>query len=576
MKKIGILIYFISLAVLWRPAFAKDSAKDIAGKFLQQKDYTKAITWYKEALKGDPADEEIYVHLGEAYWELGNYEIAFNWYKVCNKAEEKLNAAEKIFWENIKVDPKNIFNYLGLSWVSSKRGKVAESISWLKRGMRVFPDDSNIYSSLGWIYLKQKDYPQAIIWFKKAIEINPHDVKTYEGISWVYVEKSDYKEALRWLNEAKKICLECKRIDEIMGRVYTSMGEFDKAESILREIVSSIDDDYGYWGCPFQALGELYSHMTISDKSKKVIESYIGSAEKEGYRDYVQFETAKVCYDYGDYGHALKYIDRAIKLAHRPQLRNDYLILKGYIMISLRKYTDAEGIFNEVVSGGSKEQRLRARVGLGHIEITRNNYKLAHEYFQGMLKADSLDIMASLGMGWLCANQGENQKALFFFEKVIKQNKDNMFALSGKGFALIGVGRLQEAKVLFEEAVKLYPQDEYLLNGLAITNYHLGDIAASEKDFKVALKQNPETFTCPYEGLGMIYLKQGKIREAEENFKKAIEINPNIEYKKYNGLARIYIKQGKIKEAKDLLNRSIQNYHYDNEAKDMLRSIEKK
>ncbi|MHB8154883.1 MAG: tetratricopeptide repeat protein, partial [Candidatus Omnitrophota bacterium] len=70
--------------------------------------------------------------------------------------------------------------------------------------------------------------------------------------------------------------------------------------------------------------------------------------------------------------------------------------------------------------------------------------------------------------------------------------------------------------------------------------------------------------------------RAGKTKEAEENFKKAIELNPNIEYKKYNGLAKIYLKKGRYQEAKELLEKSIKNYPYDNEARELLKQIESK
>ena len=551
------------------------NCKDIAKRYFDNHNYINAVTWYKKASINAPNDMSIYEQIGNAYWELRNYEIAFNWYKVCNKAEEKLSEADKIFRIKIKASPKDSSNYTGLSWVFLKQGKTGESIFWLKKAIKVNPRDSDIYRGLGWIYAKQKQYTKAIYWFKRAINMDPLNIPTYEGISWVYLEMGNHKQALYWLNEAKKTCVECKRIDEIMARVYTSVGEYNKAESLLQGIVKNLDEGYGYWGCPFQALGELYSHMTISDKRKKVIDNYINSAEKESYRGYVQFETAKICYEYGDYGNAIKYVERAINLATDERIKLDYKILKGFILISLKKYQESLNIFLEITKHGNRGQQLRAQVGFGHIEVTRNNYKLAQEYFQYMLDSDSNDIMANLGMGWVYANQGENQKALVYFDRILKKNKEHMFALSGKGFALIGMGKIEEAKFLFEEAVKIYPNDEYLLNGLAIAKYHLGDIMSSEKYFKVALKQNPTSFTCPYEGLGLVYLKQGKTKEAEENFKKAIAINPNIEYKKYNGLARIYIKQGKTQEAKELLEKSIKNYPYDNEAKKLLQNIDK-
>ena len=93
------------------------------------------------------------------------------------------------------------------------------------------------------------------------------------------------------------------------------------------------------------------------------------------------------------------------------------------------------------------------------------------------------------------------------------------------------------------------------------------------KQFNDVLKLNNKTYTCPYEGLGLIYYKTGEYEKAKQNLIKSIEINPDIEYKKYNTLAKIYIEEGNINDAKELLIKSIENYPYDDEAKNLLNEI---
>ena len=88
-----------------------------------------------------------------------------------------------------------------------------------------------------------------------------------------------------------------------------------------------------------------------------------------------------------------------------------------------------------------------------------------------------------------------------------------------------------------------------------------------------SLSQNNITYSCPYEGLGLWYLKEGNETEAKANFEKAIEINPTVEYRKYNGLATIYIKQKNYTKAKFLLEQSIQNYPHQTEAHELLKKV---
>jgi superkiller protein 3 len=299
------------------------------------------------------------------------------------------------------------------------------------------------------------------------------------------------------------------------------------------------------------------------------------AAEIEPYKIGAQREAAEICYEYGDYGNAMKYIERAIYLER--ELNGDdtnHRITKGYILINMKKYKEAEDVFREIIKKKTDFYQTLAEVGIGHIEISRGNYKLAQKYFQKMLIGDGNDIMANLGMAWLNSNQNEHQKALIYYDVILKENPFYILALLGKGNALMGLKRISEAESLFKKVLQIDPENEYALAELGIVAYYKGDDNNAEQLFNKSLSKNNKTYTCPYEGLGLLYLEQGKLKEAETNFKKAIDINPRIEYKKYNGLARIYLKHGKIEEAKKLLKKSIQNYPYDNEAKELLKKID--
>ena len=74
------------------------------------------------------------------------------------------------------------------------------------------------------------------------------------------------------------------------------------------------------------------------------------------------------------------------------------------------------------------------------------------------------------------------------------------------------------------------------------------------------VEQAPQSYTCPYEGLGILYLRQGRTDEAEQMLEQAIAVNPRIEYRKYDALAGIRIEEGRLDEAEALLERSLRNH----------------
>ena len=62
--------------------------------------------------------------------------------------------------------------------------------------------------------------------------------------------------------------------------------------------------------------------------------------------------------------------------------------------------------------------------------------------------------------------------------------------------------------------------------------------------------------TCPYEGLGLLYLQQGRKGLASSSLAEAVTINTNSQYKKLMTMARRLIDEGKRKEAEVMLRKA--------------------
>ncbi len=71
-----------------------------------------------------------------------------------------------------------------------------------------------------------------------------------------------------------------------------------------------------------------------------------------------------------------------------------------------------------------------------------------------------------------------------------------------------------------------------------------------------ALPNSRGHHTCPYEGLGLLYLHQGRKEKAAGSLGDAMSINANTDYKKLVQMARRYIKQGKKAEARIFLRKA--------------------
>ena len=229
-----------------------------------------------------------------------------------------------------------------------------------------------------------------------------------------------------------------------------------------------------------------------------------------------------------------------------------------------------------------------AMVGLGQLAVTAKDDARA-EALLGPIAAvtapsgegDPLALayersvwrLAWMGLAWSRANQARHEAAIEAYDQPLELNPDDPLALLGKGNSLSGLQRLDEAKALFQRVLEGNPGNAYAMAELALIHYNRGEDAQAEQLFQQALEVDDSSYTCPHEGLGLIYLRRGETEQAKASFERAIRIGPDIEYKKYNGLARIMLDEGRRDEAVRLLRKSVANYPYDPEARELLAEL---
>ena len=384
-------------------------------------------------------------------------------------------------------------------------------------------------------------------------------------------------------------------------------------------------------GCAYQALALLYE---VSGKKAKATELYMKAADNGEDTAAFFYLAALKCFDAGDLKNAMIYLNKALAEASSFELFpmeieiGEYKLFKGYIHLMQRRYDEAEKMFQEAsryentfglimegtlnavfaMVGGdamatarrkfmtaffskSREHitiaRLGALVGMGHLAIEKKDLSRAQKYLSAAwedtehyasihgLEPASLFAhklifkLYCIGKAWIHANKNTHDKAIKYYRLALKSGSDDLIVLLGLGNSLIELNRLDEAERVLKHVFKLAPGNQNALVKLGTIRYKRGEDLQAEKAFKDALKMNASD-TCPYEGLGLLYLRQGRTKDAKAFLKRSIELNRNIDYKKFNGLARILIKEGRFKQAEKLLKKSIVNYPYQHEAKRLL------
>jgi len=364
----------------------------------------------------------------------------------------------------------------------------------------------------------------------------------------------------------------------ILVRVLNAAGRESEAKVLSR---GNPNRGEFHWACAYQALGISYSSSAQAGGELLPNSEQAGLGEGE---QPASLSAALRHYYARRIGQALETIDRASAIQRAPEL----LVFKGFLMMARKDYELANRLFVEAAERPDGE--FGAAIGRGHLALVSQEYGRAQALFEPALDAllgaeasrppvgeyhDFLRRMGGLGMGWLHANQGQHEPALGYFDRVLVDRPSDLLAHLGRCNSLIGLFRMDQAEAALLEVLDLDPENPDAQAQLASIRLSRGQLSEAEAGFKRALATRGAGYTCPYEGLGLVYLKRGQVEAAKEQFEKAISINPDIEYKKFNGLARIYITEGRTEEAKKLLLKSIVNYPYDDEAREMLEELER-
>ncbi len=330
-------------------------------------------------------------------------------------------------------------------------------------------------------------------------------------------------------------------------------------------------------GCASESATDLPPAETESPQSAP--SGVVSAAEREFYAGIEAFE-------HGDYSDALTRLDASLAAGGGPRVQ----LVRACMLLFSRRFEEASARLEEL----SDDPSLTAGVSVarGHLAINERDYERAHQLLavgmepvpvrdQGGVQPTTQSHyavfvyeLACLGMGWSEANRNQHVRAISWFDRILSGQDDDQLAMIGKANSLIGLGLLGDAEKLLTRVLAAHPGNPYALAELAMIRMGRGDDEAAEQGFRQALQRDGSNYTCPYEGLGLLYLRQGRTDEAKEHLARAIDINPNIEFRKYNGLARIYITEGNYDEARKLLEKSIENFPHDGEAGRMLAEIE--
>ena len=396
--------------------------------------------------------------------------------------------------------------------------------------------------------------------YAQVVELRPLDSFAWSGRARCALARGDHEQAGRLARQAIRYgrvvndVFAIQDSESTLGLVLLGQGRESDAHDVL--LSAMLSSDGSQMGCAYQGLGELYAVLGAAAPATP-----LSHAE------------AIAAFEAGDPGRATAGLDRPARVGEDPAT---HAALRALMLLLDRRYDEARGL----VAGLDGRA---AAVVRGHLQVASQEHEAAERELTAAVEgwdeprsgAEAfLRRMAWIGLGWASGNRGAWGEAAPWFERVLQERSDDRLGLLGQANALAWLGDAEGSEALLRRVLEAHPDDPYALAELAGIQLDRGELQAAEASYRAALETGGERYTCPWEGLGLVYLQQGRMAEAREHLEHAIAINPDIEYRKYNGLARIALAEGDIEEARRLLRRSIENYPADREAAELLERLD--
>ncbi len=170
------------------PLFDESQTLDLGIKYLNRKDYDRAIAEFNRVLGFNPKNKMATIKLGHVYLQ-----------------QKKYSEAIRQFDHALEIDPESIDPHEGLGFCYFEQGRVEEAREKFNYVLNFAPDNEHGRFGLGLCYQQNEKFDEAIEEFDRVLKINPLYYRLHSNIGTCYYQKKDFSRALEHFHQALKI-----------------------------------------------------------------------------------------------------------------------------------------------------------------------------------------------------------------------------------------------------------------------------------------------------------------------------------------------------------------------------------
>jgi len=165
-----------------------DRSIKLAYEFQNQGKLDQAESIYKEILKVQPDNTTIYYNLGI----------------IC---QDQQRSDEAVFYykETLKINPNLADAYFNIAGILYSKGLFDDAISNYQRALELDPASADICNNLGSVFKAKGQHKEAITYFQRALRADPNYDKAYNNLGIAFIDDGQPDKAISCFEKALQL-----------------------------------------------------------------------------------------------------------------------------------------------------------------------------------------------------------------------------------------------------------------------------------------------------------------------------------------------------------------------------------
>lgn len=475
-------------------------------------DERPSVAQIQALIKREPENAKLYIELGQAQWNDGDYQQAFD-----------------SFRQAVKLAPASAeaHNWLGAFLMG--RGNLPDAVSELRKAVSLDPRYGRAYTNLGSALAKGGDLAGAVTAFRKALALEPNSWSAHLNLGLALRENGDSAGALVHLRRVAQAQPKNPTVQCELGQTLRQNGDLSAAVAAFQRALD-IDPEMreAYYGLGFTlkqqaALGRKGSPEPVTDEYLKRAQDAVAKGDLSTAKD--QLLTAIRADDnngeahnllgyilgqQGDTASALPHLDRAVAL--RPDSAVSHYNYGAALWYN--------GSKQKAVSELKASIRLDPSAGatyalLGMAQREEGDFASSEVNLERAIALSPTTAANFIDLGIVFLRQSRLQRALAQFEAGL--NATSAVPSPDWEGAIAGL----------REEVSKGPGNPDVHNMLGVLLGRKGaDSSEVLAEFREALRLRPD-FAEAHNNTGLVLAQNGEDEKATVEFREAVRVRPD-------------------------------------------------